>query len=98
VTFYLIDDAALIRSLLPEGTSPPEPSDSLFLYYALLMRTKGSAVTPSDVHDAWAAWIYLTQGCHQALVPYGDLDSDTQDKDLPYMEAIHRASEIRAIS
>jgi hypothetical protein len=98
VSFYLVDDAILIRSLLSEETSPPELSDSLFLYYALLMRAKGSAVTPSDVHDAWTAWIYLTKGRHQALVPYGDLDSDTRDKDLPYMKAIHRAAEIRAAS
>lgn len=98
MSFYLANEARLIRSLLPDGTRPPEFSDSLFIMYALLMRAKGSAVTPSDVHDAWAAWIYATQEDHHALVPYEDLDSKTREKDLPYVQAIHRASEVQAKS
>jgi hypothetical protein len=96
VNFYLAEDALLIRSLLPEGISPPEFSESLFLNYAVLMRAKGSDVTASDVHDAWAAWAYVMQGPHAALVPFADLDRTTRQKDFPYVEAIHRASEIRA--
>lgn len=92
---YLTDDARLIRSLLPAGTTPPEGSDDLFLIYAVLMRSKGKAVTASDVHDAWAAWTQMTQGQHAALVPFANLDSETQAEDRPYVEAIRRAAGVR---
>jgi hypothetical protein len=93
---YLTEDAQLIRSALPTGTSPPEDSENLFLLYAVLMRAKGPAVTPSDVHDAWAAWMHMTEGHHDALVPYVDLDPETRAEDLPYVEAIRRAAGLRS--
>jgi hypothetical protein len=93
---YLAEDAALIRSELPEGVQPPENSDALFMLYAVLMRVKGEKVTPSDVHDAWAAWISGTEGQHKSLVPFESLDPETQQEDYPYVEAIHRAARRRA--
>jgi hypothetical protein len=93
---YLSEDADLIRSELPESARPPENSGGLFLLYAVLMRAKGESVTPSDVHDAWAAWISATEGQHDSLVPFESLDPKTQDEDLPYVEAIHRAARRQA--
>src|SRR5262249_13093175 len=93
---YLSKDADLIRSELPEGVQPPEKSDGLFMLYAVLMRAKGVDVTLSDVHDAWAAWISSTAGQHKSLVPFESLGPETQQQDLPYVEAIHRAARRRA--
>jgi hypothetical protein len=93
---YLSEDADLIRSELPEGVQPPEGSDGLFILYAVLMRAKGENVTPSDVHDAWAAWISGAEGQHKSLVPFESLDPKTQQEDHPYVEAIHRAARRRA--
>jgi hypothetical protein len=92
---YLSEDADLIRSELPEDVQPPENSDGLFMFYAVLMRAKGERVTPSDVHDAWAAWISGTEGHHKSLVPFESLDLKTQQEDYPYVEAIHRAARRR---
>ena len=89
---YLSEDAHHIRSELPEGVRPPANSDGLFMLYAVLMRAKGEDVTPSDVHDAWAAWISCTEGEHKSLIPFDSLDPKTQREDLPYVEAIHRAA------
>ncbi|WP_425547664.1 DUF7701 domain-containing protein [Brevibacterium daeguense] len=40
-----------------ESSSVSESTESLFLMYAVLMRTKGAETTASDVHDAWSAWM-----------------------------------------
>ncbi len=66
------------------------------MLYAVLMRAKGDNVTPSDVHDAWAAWVSCTAGQHKSLVPFESLDLETQQEDYPYVEAIHRAARRRA--
>lgn len=92
---YLSEDADLIRSELPEDVKPPENSDELFILYAVLMRVKGENVTPSDVHDAWAAWISSTESEHKSLVPFESLDPKTQQEDYPYVEAIRRAARRR---
>ena len=93
---YLSEDADLIRSELPEGVRPPAESDGLFMLYAVLMRAKGENVTPSDVHDAWAAWISGKEDEHKSLVPFESLDPETQNEDLPYVEAVRRAARRRA--
>lgn len=96
MTSYIAKDAALIRAELSPGVQPPAQSEALFLFYAVLMRAKGEAVTAADVHDAWAAWTESTHGEHKSLVPFESLDTDVQDEDLPYVEAIRRAARRRA--
>jgi hypothetical protein len=93
---YLSEDADLIRAELPEGARPPADSDGLFTIYAVLMRAKGENVTPSDVHDAWAAWISCTGDRHKSLVPFESLSQETQQEDYPYVDAIRRAARRRA--
>lgn len=95
---YLEDDAQLIRANLPANVAPPEDSDSLFVFYAVLMRALGERVTPSDVHDAWAAWIISSGKNHAALVPFELLDDQVQNEDFPYVEAIRRAAKKRGTS
>ena len=92
VNTYLNDDAQLIRDCLPSAAEPPVHSEKLFLLYALLLRAKGAAVTLSDVHDAWAAWMLLDGHSHPALISFQDLPAATQRKDEPYLIAIHRAA------
>ena len=62
--------------------------DSLALLYALLARTKGTAVTNEDVHDAWVTWCELRGRNHASAVPFRDLSADTQAKDTPLAAAI----------
>ena len=93
---YVSDAAALIRENLPADARPPEGSDSLFLLYALLLRSKGEQVTAADVHDAWATWMELQNPLHAAIVPFDELSAATQDMDLPYVRAIHAAAAIQA--
>jgi hypothetical protein len=89
---YVTDAAALIRENLPTNARPPEGSDSLFLLYALLLRSKGEQVTAADVHDAWATWMELQNPLHAAIVPFDELPAATQGMDLPYVQAIHAAA------
>ncbi|MEU3849382.1 hypothetical protein [Streptomyces sp. NPDC029554] len=92
------EEANLIKSCLPPEASPPEDVDTLFLLYALLMRAKGADVTPADIHDAWSVWMQIEGKSHAALMPFGELDRETQEEDLPYVEAIKRAVNIRKTS
>ncbi|WP_433420929.1 DUF7701 domain-containing protein [Microtetraspora malaysiensis] len=89
---YLSDDAQLIRGMLADTASPPEDSDSLFLLYAVLLRAKGTEVSPSDVHDAWSAWMQDRDPDHPALVPFEQLDLGIRAEDSPYVEAIRKAA------
>jgi hypothetical protein len=93
---YLIEVAQLIRANLPSDARPPEDSDSLFLLYAVLLRSKGDQVTAADVHDAWAAWMELRNPDHASIVPFAELPVATQDMDLPYLRAIHAAAKVYA--
>jgi hypothetical protein len=89
---YLEEAAGLIRAELAADAEPPANSESLFVLYAVLMRAKGESVTLADVHDAWSAWAVITQPGHKSLVPFQDLDPETQEADRPYAEAIRRAA------
>lgn len=91
---YLQQDAKLIRRALPEGTSIPDNSESLFVIYAVLMRAKGADVTASDVHDAWSAWMMRQDPKHEAIRPYEELDSDTRAQDEPFLIAIKKALDV----
>lgn len=91
---YLQNDAELIKQSLPEGTSVPDNADSLFVIYAVLMRSKGADVTASDVHDAWSAWMMGQDPSHEAIQPYEELDPDTKAEDEPFLLAIKKALSI----
>lgn len=59
--------------------------------YAVLARAKGAAVTASDVHDAWAAWMESRDEEHDAIRPFELLSKDIKDEDMPFVEAIRKA-------
>lgn len=93
---YLDEDARLIRSLLPGEASPPQDTDLLFVLYAVLLRAKGTNTSLEDVHNAWSAWMIAKGQDHKSLVPFDALGSQVQGEDQPYLEAIHKASWIKA--
>jgi hypothetical protein len=69
-------------------------SSDLAGLYALLALTKGVETTLEDVHDAWAVWTATVRGRpdHRSLVPFDELDRETQEMDRIYMDGIHRAA------
>jgi hypothetical protein len=71
---------------------PSEDTDALFRLYAVLALAKGPAVEPSDVHDAWAAWMRERDPDHPSIRPFDELDADTRRMDEPFAEAIRTAS------
>lgn len=85
---YLDDDAALIRAALHSDAAPPENSDSLFRFYAVLLRVRGEQVSLADVHDAWSAWRVMDDPAHPAIVPFEELPPEKQEQDRPYLNAI----------
>jgi hypothetical protein len=91
VRMYLEDIAAAVRKQIPPERLPAGDSTDLFLMYAVLARTKGLAITNSDVHDAWAAWIFKGDATHPALVEYEKLEAAVQQEDSEFAEAIRRA-------
>jgi hypothetical protein len=90
---YLDDLADRIRGCLPVGTSVPDGADRLFVLYAIILRAKGTDVTASDVHDAWAAWMLEQDPAHNALRPYDDLAPSVQAEDAPFLQAIKAAAQ-----
>lgn len=92
---YLDDLALRIREHLPPGTSVPENADRLFVLYAVILRVKGAAVTASDVHDAWSAWMQEHDPSHDALRPYEALSPEVQAEDAPFLKAIQAAGQHR---
>ncbi len=85
---YLDDDAALIRAALHSDAASPENSDSLFRFYAVLLRVRGEQVSLADVHDAWSAWRVMDDPAHPAIVPFEELPPEKQEQDRPYLNAI----------
>lgn len=74
-------------------------SKMLINYYALLVLVKGENVTLSDIHDGWAMNMNFkdtTPYCyghdHYSIVPFDQLSEACQNKDIPYMEALHRVA------
>lgn len=90
---YLDDLAAAIRTHVPEDCFPEGDPHELLRLYAVLLRAKGSSVTQSDVHDAWAAWMAQKKPTHESLIPYEELDENVQDGDRVFAAAIRRASD-----
>ena len=89
---YLDEITAAIRSRLPKGRLPEEDTEELLLMYAVLARAKGEAVTSSDVHDAWAAWIAKSNPHHIALVEYDNLSAAVKQEDTVFAEAIRQSA------
>lgn len=92
---YLNDLADTIRACVPKGTDIPDAADDLFILYALLARVKGHAVRARDVHDAWSVWMARVDPHHEALVPFDELDEETQQEDGPFLCAIRDALDER---
>lgn len=90
---YLSELAEKIKAEVPADLIPKEGSNELFVQYAALARAKGMAITESDVHDAWSAWLFFRDPSHEALVPYGQLSDQTKAQDTPYVKAIRVALE-----
>jgi hypothetical protein len=88
---YIDELAARIRAEVARDVGVPDDSDGLFRLYALLARAKGAAVTARDVHDAWVIWMQGQDEDHDALVPFEELDRETQAEDSPFVLAIRSA-------
>lgn len=88
---YIDELATRIRAHVAPGVGVPDDSVELFRLYALLARAKGSAVTARDVHDAWVVWMQGRQSDHESLVPFEELDAETQAEDSPFLLAIRAA-------
>lgn len=68
--------------------------------YTLLALVKGEDTTLSDVHDGWSMVMnykvsnppYCYGHDHKSLVPFDQLSKETQDRDIKYVEAIHKVA------
>lgn len=89
---YVQDARIILEEELPR--IDPELMD----LYLLLLLTVGKLVSLEQVHDAWSIWkdfsttSNLMVDKHPALVPFGVLDKETQDKDQEYADGIFRAA------
>jgi len=94
---YLDDIADAIRANVRGDLIPSEDTDALFRLYAVLALAKGCAVEPSDVHDAWAAWMREQDPEHPSIRPFSELDADTRRMDEPFVKAIRTVSAERGL-
>jgi hypothetical protein len=85
---YLDDLAGQIEHEVSADVVPQQGTGLLFRLYALLLLTKGTAVTAADVHNAWAVWMQEKDPGHPAIRPFGELDAATQASDEPFLAAI----------
>lgn len=60
--------------------------------YTQLALTTGTATTSADVHDAWAVVAARRRPAHVLLVPFEDLDPETQARDDEYRDAVIAAA------
>ncbi len=90
---YLDDIAARIRSYIPADRMPDENAKELLHLYALLLKAKGTAVTESDIHDAWSVWMAQREATHESLVPYEKLPPTVRDQDAVFAHAVRLASQ-----
>ena len=89
---YLDALAGRIRDEVPPDLLPDEDTTDLFRTYAVLALALGPRVQPSDVHNAWVAWMLALHPDHPSLEPYGELPADVQRQDAPFVDAIRRAT------
>src|SRR5437879_291171 len=85
---YVSDIARAIRREVPPSAMPAGDVDLLFLFYAVLARTRGLATTAEDVHDAWTAWMTAMGEVHDSMVPFDDLQDAVKEEDAPFVRAI----------
>lgn len=89
---YVVDAIEALLARWPDEDVPDE-DDPLVRLYALLVLANGTETTLEDVHDAWALWEDGEgEPDHESLIPFDELDEETQELDRPYMEAIHQAT------
>lgn len=88
MTMYL--DALARRIYDATGGMDDLGAHDLLLYrlYALLLGSKGTAVSAADVHDAWAIWAAVDRPDHPCLVPFYQLSPEKQMLDEPYARTI----------
>jgi len=92
---YLDDLASEIERRIPRDLVPEVTSALLFRLYALLALVKGTAVTASDVHNAWAVWMREQDPDHRSIKPFEELDVEMQAFDDPFVLAIRVVAESR---
>jgi hypothetical protein len=92
---YIDVVAREIRSAVRQDAVPAEDTADLFRLYAVLLLAKGDAVTREDVHNAWVAWMLARNERHESLVPFSDLDPQTQVEDAPFVDAIREVARAR---
>ena len=84
--------ASAVRQRVPDEVLGDEGgADDLFRLYGLLALAKGIDTTAEDVHNAWVVWMVQRGEGHQSLRPFVELPAETQDKDRPFVAAIHAA-------
>jgi hypothetical protein len=89
---YIDTIAKDIRARVPAKVLPSGDTILLFRLYALLARSKGMAVSASDVHDAWCVWMSTKDPAHPSIRPFDDLDAETRREDEPFVTAIRQAA------
>jgi hypothetical protein len=85
---YLDEIGSEIERELSPDQIPTDGAPQLFRLYALLALVKGREVDAGDVHDAWAVWTQQRNPAHRSLIPFEQLDAETQAWDEPFVEAI----------
>lgn len=85
---YLDELAEAIRRAVPSEALPSGDTFPLFRTYAVLLLAKGEEISRADVHNAWVAWMAGQDGDHESLIPFSDLDPETQAEDSVYVLAI----------
>jgi hypothetical protein len=85
---YIAAVARDIREEVPPAAMPDGDLDLLFLFYAVLVLTRGERTTAKDVHDAWTAWMTATGQEHESMVPFDRLPESVKDEDEPFVRAI----------
>jgi hypothetical protein len=88
---YIDPLAERIKTISSNDATVPEDTRLLFRLYALLARSKGAEVSLRDVHDAWVVWMASKGEVHPSMVPFDELDSDTQNEDQPFVDAIRQS-------
>jgi len=85
---YITEVADAIRSEVDPRLVPEGDTASLFRLYAVLALAKGTAVTPEDVHNAWAAWMSGNDPTHASIQPFDALSPTVQREDAPFVDGI----------
>jgi hypothetical protein len=83
------------RMILDEELDMPDLDQKLMDLYLLLLLAVGKGVSLAQVHDAWSIWkdsLGDEQARHPSLIPFSQLDRETQDKDQEYADGIYRAA------